>query len=191
MSKIVVIVGNPQRDSYSEALGKAYLRGAKSGGHQPKLFILADMTFDAILRGGYRQLQPLEPDLLTAHEALMACDHMVFIFPLWAGDMPALMKGFIERVLQPELLKVQAAHGEGWKFFKGKSAHVIMTMDMPGWLYHWCFGRHALKLLKRNILQFTGVRPVRSTIFGMVETVGDDKRKQWLREVEAMGHQAQ
>ncbi len=191
MSKIVVIVGNPQRDSYSEALGKAYLRGAESGGHQAKLFILADMTFDAILRGGYRQLQPLEPDLVAAHEALIACDHMVFIFPLWAGDMPALMKGFIERVLQPELLKVQAAHGKGWKFFKGKSAHLIMTMGMPGWLYHWYFGRHALKLLKRNILQFTGVRPVRSTIFGMVETVGDDKRKQWLREVEAMGHQAQ
>ena len=64
-------------------------------------------------------------------------------------------------------------------------------MGMPGWLYHWYFGRHALKLLKRNVLLFTGVHPVRSTIYGTIEAVGDDKRKQWLREAEALGHQAQ
>ena len=77
------------RDSYCEALGKSYLRGAESSGHSAKLFILADMNFDAILREGYRRLQPLEPDLVTAHETLLACDHMVLIFPLWCGDMPA------------------------------------------------------------------------------------------------------
>jgi putative NADPH-quinone reductase len=58
------------------------------------------MNFDAILRDGYRRLQPLEPDLVTAHETLLACDHMVPIFPLWCGDMPAVLKGFIERVLR-------------------------------------------------------------------------------------------
>ena len=74
--------------------------------------------------------------------------------------------------------------------FKGKSAHVIMTMGMPGLIYRWYYGAHALKLLKRNILHFIGIKPVRSTIYGMIEAVGDDKRKQWLREVEALGHQA-
>ncbi len=188
MAKIAIVVGNPMTDSYSEALGEAYCRGAESGGHDARLFVLAKMNFDAILRGGYRQLQPLEPDLVAAHEALVACDHMVFIFPLWCGDMPAIMKGFIERVLQPDLLKVQKTKGK-WDMFKGKSARVIMTMGMPGWFYRWYFGAHALKLLKRNVLKFTGIHPVRSTIYGMVEAVGDGKRKQWLREVEALGHQ--
>jgi putative NADPH-quinone reductase len=155
------------------------------------LFLLGQMNFDAILREGYRREQPLEPDLVAAREAFVGCDHLVFIFPLWCGDMPALLKGFLERVLQPDLLKAQKSGGKAsWKMFKNKSARVIMTMGMPGFFYRWYFGAHALKLLRRNILQFVGIKPVRSTIYGMIEAVGDDKRKQWLREVEALGHDA-
>ena len=191
MTKIAIVVGNPMRDSYSEALGQAYLRGAQSGGHEAELFMLARMNFDAILREGYRREQPLEPDLVAARQALKTSDHLVFVFPLWCGDMPALMKGFIERVLQPDLLAIQGSHDRAsWSILKGKSARIIMTMGMPGWFYWWYFGAHALKLLKRNILHFTGVSPVRSTVYGMVVGVGDEKRKQWLREVEALGHQA-
>jgi NAD(P)H dehydrogenase (quinone) len=191
MAKITIVVGNPQTGSFSEALGKAYLSGAQAGGHDATLFSLADMKFDAILRDGYRRAQPLEPELATARDAFLASDHIVFIFPLWLGDMPALMKGFLERVMQPDLLTVQASHGKAsWKFFKGKSARVIMTMGMPGLIYRWYFGAHALKLLKRNILHFTGIKPVRSTIYGMIEAAGVEKREQWLREVEALGHTA-
>jgi len=191
MTKIAIVVGNPKRDSYCQAVGKAYLRGAGEGGHEAKLFLLADMMFDPILREGYRREQPLEPDLVVARQALQASDHFVFIFPLWCGDMPAIMKGFIERVLQPDLLAVQASHGLArWKIFKGKSARIIMTMGMPGWFYRWYYGGYALKLFKRNILHFTGVTPVRSKIYGMIEAVGDETRKQWLREVEALGHLA-
>jgi len=189
MAKIVIVVGNPMAGSYSQALGEAYRRGAESAGHIVTPLPLATMNFDPILRGGYRALQPLEPDLVAAHDALIACDHMVYIFPLWCGDMPALMKGFIERVLQPDLLEVQQTKGK-WEVFKGKTARVIMTMGMPGWFYRWYFGAHALKLFKRNVLKFTGVRSVRSTIYGLIEAAGNEKRQQWLREVEALGHQA-
>jgi NAD(P)H dehydrogenase (quinone) len=191
MAKIMIVVGHPHADSYCEALGEAYRRGAEESGHQAQLFALARMHFDAILREGYRREQVLEPDLATARQALKASDHLVFVFPLWCGDMPAILKGFIERVLQPDLLAIQAAGGKAsWKVLAGKSARVIMTMGMPGWFYRWYFGAHALKLLKRNILHFTGVRPVRSTIHGMIESVSDDTRKEWLREAEACGHQA-
>jgi len=191
MAKIAIVVGNSLTGSYSEALGNAYLRGAESGGHEAKLFVLAGMHFDPILREGYQGPQALEPDLAAAREAFIACDHVVFVFPLWLGDMPAIMKGFLERLVQPDLLAIQKSGGHAsWKVFKGKSARVIMTMGMPGWFYRWYFGAHALKVLKRNILHFTGISPVHSTIYGMIEAVGDDKRKQWLREVEALGHQA-
>jgi NAD(P)H dehydrogenase (quinone) len=184
MSKIAIVIGNPMPDSYSEALGQAYLRGAESGGHEAKLFMLARMNFDAILREGYRRAQALEPDLVVARKALLASDHLVFVFPLWCGDMPAILKGFIERVLQPDLLAIQGSHDRAsWSILKGKSARIIMTMGMPGWFYRWYFGAHALKLFKRNILHFTGVSPVRSTVYGMVVGVGDETRKKWLREV--------
>ena len=189
MAKIAIVVGNSLHNSYSEALGEAYRRGAESGGHQADLFVLGRMNFDAILREGYRREQPME--LASARAAVAACDHVVVIFPLWCGDMPAILKGFFERILQPDLLAIQKSGGKAsWKFFKGKSARIIMTMGMPGWFYRLYFGAHALKLLKRNILQFIGIAPVRWSVYGMIEAVGDDKRKSWLREVEALGYDA-
>lgn len=191
MTKIAIVVGNPLHDSYSEALGEAYRRGAESGGHHAELFMLGRMNFDAILREGYRREQPLEPDLAAARAAFVACDHVAVIFPLWCGDMPAILKGFFERILQPDLLAIQRSGGKAsWKFFKGKSARVIMTMGMPGWFYRIYYGAHALKLLRRNILQFVGIAPVRSSVYGMIEAVSNDTRQSWLREVEALGHDA-
>jgi NAD(P)H dehydrogenase (quinone) len=191
MTKIMIVVGHPHVDSYCEALGEAYRRGAETGGHEARLFALSRMNFDAILREGYRGEQALEPDLVAAREALLASEHIVFVFPLWCGDMPAILKGFIERVLQPDLLAIQASGGKAsWKVLKSKSARVIMTMGMPGWFYRWYFGAYALKLLRRNILHFTGVRPVHSTIHGMIHAVSDARRKKWLYEAEGYGHRA-
>ena len=190
MARIAIVVGNSVPDSFGEALGAAYARGAEAGGHTATLLALAKLHFDPILREGYRRAQPLEPDLERAREAIRAADHLVFIFPLWCGDMPALLKGFIERVLQPDLLAAQAGTSDH-RVLKGKSARVIMTMGMPGWFYRLWFGAHALKLFRRNILRFTGVKPVRATIHGMVEAVSHKTRHAWLLETEALGHVAE
>ena len=99
MRKIMVVVGHPQRATFCEAMGKTYRDSAAGAGHQVDLFALSEMTFDPILHDGYRREQPLEPDLYRAHRLLAECDHLVIVFPLWCGDMPALLKGFIERIL--------------------------------------------------------------------------------------------
>ncbi len=191
MAKIIVIVGHPKADSYCAALGRAYLRGAQEGGHEARLFLIGEMSFDPALREGYRREQELEPDLLDAREAFLAADHVVLIFPLWCGDMPAILKGFIERILQREVLAMrESTRTTDWKLFKGKSARIIMTMGMPGFFYRWYYGAHALKLMKRSILQFIGIHPVRATLHGMVEAVSDGTRQEWLREAEALGYAA-
>jgi NAD(P)H dehydrogenase (quinone) len=191
MAKIIVVVGHPQADSYCAALGEAYRRGAEEGGHEARLFLLGEMSFDPVLREGYRREQPLEPDLQDAREAFLAADHVVLVFPLWCGDMPAILKGFIERLLQREVLAMrESTRTTDWKLFRGKSARVIMTMGMPGFFYRWYYGAHALKLMKRSILQIIGIHPVRATLHGMVEAVSDGTRQEWLREAEALGHAA-
>ena len=145
MSKIMIVVGHPQRTTFCEALGQAYAQGAASGGHDVKLFLLAEMKFDAILHDGYRKAQPLEPDLRVAYETLALCDHLVLIFPLWCGDMPAILKGFIERILQPDLIARQNTDtAMNWNIFANKTARVVMTMGMPVSIYRWWYGGHAL-----------------------------------------------
>jgi NAD(P)H dehydrogenase (quinone) len=193
MAKIMVVVGHPQRhNTFCEALGKAYADGAEHAGHEVKLFLLARMTFDPILREGYHQEQPLEPDLTTAYQALAACDHLVMVFPLWCGDMPALLKGFIERLLQPDLIaRWNTESAMDWHIFHDKTARIVMTMGMPVSIYRFWYWGHALKLLKRNILHFVGIKPVRDTLYGMIGTSKPEQRERWLAEMRTLGATAQ
>jgi NAD(P)H dehydrogenase (quinone) len=189
MSRVAIIVGHGRKGSYCEALGQAYWRGARAAGHDATLFVTSAMTSDPVLREGFERVQPLEPDLQLAHNAIAAANHLVIIFPLWLGTLPAILKGFLERVLQPDLVK-PAKQGRFVQILKGKSARIIVTMGMPGFVYRWWFGAHAVKMLRRNILGFVGVHPIRTTIYGSIEGVRDERRRRWLRDIEALGLEA-
>lgn len=189
MSRIAVIVGHSRPYTFCEALGHAYANGAREGGHEAQTFVLSKMTFDPILKEGYERVQALEPDLAAARDAIFSADHIVIVFPLWLGDMPAILKGFLERLLQPDLVE-QAKQKAFVTFLKGKSARIIVTMGMPGLIYRWYYGPHALQILSRNILGFVGVSPIRTTIYGLVANATDERRGQWLAEVEGMGRKA-
>lgn len=186
MARVAIVVGHAMRGTYCEALGEAYREGAASAGHEAALFVTSRMTFDPILRQGYEQVQPLEPDLEAAYEAIRGADHIVIVFPLWLGTLPAILKGFLERVLQPDLVEA-TRQGRFAKTLKGKSARVVVTMAMPGFVYRWWFRAHAVEMLKRNILGFVGARPVRTTILGNVVGVRPEKRRAWLDAMQDMG----
>jgi putative NADPH-quinone reductase len=105
--------------------------------------------------------------------------------------MPALLKGFIERILQPDLIaRENTENAMNWNIFANKTARIIMTMGMPVSIYRWWYRGHALKLLTRNILHFIGIKPVRQTLYGMIETSKPEARERWLRDVETLGKAA-
>lgn len=189
MANVAIIVGHARTDTLCEALGRAYFAGATAAGHNAALFVTSRMSFDPILHEGYARVQPLEPDLAAAHDAIMAADHLVLIFPLWLGTLPAIFKGFLERVLQPDLIQARTENAFP-PLLKGKSVRIVMTMGMPGLIYRWYYGAHALKMLRRNILAFLGAGPIQSTIYGMVEGVSTDRRAGWLAEMEQLGRSA-
>jgi len=188
MARIVITVGHPRAGSYCEALAESYQRGAVAAGHEVKLFRVGAMTFDLILHEELVRLQPLEPDLQVAHDAILAADHLVVVFPLWIGMVPTILKGFLERVLQPDVLK----HPQGGfvKFLRGKSARIFVTMGMPAWLYWTWYGAYAVKTLKRCVMGPLGVRPIHATVFGGMGTAEEERRAKWLKRVEGMGRRA-
>ena len=104
MAKIVIIVGHPKGGTFCEAVANAYMAGAQEARQEVRLFHTARMQFDPVLHDGFNQQQALEPDIKSAHDAMLAADHLVFVFPLWLGTLPAIFKGFFERVLAPDLV---------------------------------------------------------------------------------------
>jgi putative NADPH-quinone reductase len=90
----------------------------------------------------------LEPDLLNAWETIQWADHLVWIHPVWWGGLPALMKGFIDRLFLPGLAYKYRENSLWWdKLLKGKTAHIITTIDQPGWYYRlvWKTKRQSAK----------------------------------------------
>ena len=121
---------------------------------------------------------------------ILWADHLVVIFPLWLGDMPALLKAFFEQTLRPGFAFTNRPHGFPIMHLRGRSARIIVTMGMPAPVYRWFFLAHGLRNLERNILRFCGFRPVRSTILGSIGTCGPDVIKRLLAEVKALGEAA-
>jgi putative NADPH-quinone reductase len=102
MSKrVLVVLGHPSGESFCGALTECYVDGARSAGHDVRVLRLGALNFDPVLRAGYRQTQPLEPDLLKAQADITWAEHLAFIYPIWWGGIPALMKGFFDRVFLP------------------------------------------------------------------------------------------
>ena len=130
------------------------------------------------------------PDVLKqAQTALTDADHIVFVYPLWLGTMPAVLKGFLEQIFRPG---IALSYDEGFPkpLLKGKSARVVITMGMPALMYRLYFFAHGLKNLERSILGIAGIRPIRSTLFGSVDAVSKEKRAGWIEKMKGLGKAA-
>jgi NAD(P)H dehydrogenase (quinone) len=186
--KILVILGVPQRDGYGAALAQAYIDGARERGAQVRELCLGEIEFDACAMTGAPPGPALEPDLKQAQQWIRWADHLVFVYPIWWGTIPALLKGFIERVFTPGF-SVNFHHDSArWdKLLTGRSARLIVTLNTPSWVYRWWFGRPGHNTMKKTILQFCGVRPVRITEIGPIRGSSDAQRARWLARTRRLG----
>lgn len=136
MSSILLIDGHPDSTSYCSALAKAYIDGAILGGHEVETIIIRDLNFNLNLKYGYRKRTELEEDLIISQKKLKNADHIVWVYPVWWGSVPAILKGFLDRVLLPGFAFQKKEGSLLWdKYLTKKSGRIICTMDQPSWYY--------------------------------------------------------
>jgi putative NADPH-quinone reductase len=188
--RILLIQGHPDAVTphLCHALEDAYAMGAQSAGHDLRQVSVAQLDFPLLRSQQAWQSGTLPPTLAQPQADLAWAQHMVFFFPLWLGDMPALLKGFLEQVARPGF----AFKGEGdnpfaGKALSGRSARVVVTMGMPALVYRWYFRAHSIKSLERNILGFVGISPVNETLIGGVEQLGEAGVQKWLAKLRRLG----
>lgn len=188
--RILVIQGHPDAGArhFCHALADAYVDGARAAGHEVKRAAVAELSFP-VLRSQHDFEHGSVPAGLAAVQADIAwAEHLVIVFPLWLGDMPALLKAFLEQVARPGFA-FEAADGNpfGKKKLAGRSARVVVTMGMPAIVYRWYFRAHSVKSLERNILGFVGIAPVDETLIGMVGALKPDSAANWLAALRKLG----
>jgi len=186
--KVLLVLGHPRRDSLCVALAEAFAAGARQAGVDLRRLDLCDLEFNPNVTAGSPRNQLLEPAIRQAVDLVRWADHLVFVFPTWWGTMPALMKGFLDRVLMPGFAFEEHEEGGGWdKLLTGRSAHLLTTMDTPKWVYRWIYKAPGLNSLARATLGFCGIEPVRTTLFGVVKDSDAAVRARWLQEARAHG----
>jgi putative NADPH-quinone reductase len=187
---IAIIQGHPDSSTrhFCHALADEYAKGAEDGGHDVMRIEVASLEFP-LLRTKEEFEKGRPPEAITrTQEAVAWADHLVIIYPLWLGSMPALLKGFFEQLLRPGFaFEYQKSGGMAKKLLTGKSARIVVTMGMPAFVYRWIFSAHSLKSLIRNTLRFCGVGPVKPTLIGNIEGLTEWQRDDWLDEVRGLG----
>jgi NAD(P)H dehydrogenase (quinone) len=188
MKKILIINGHPNQDSLNFGLANAYKKGALASGAEVKEIIIREMNFTPNLSKGYEKRTELEPDLLEAWDKIKWADHLVWVHPVWWGGLPAITKGFIDRVFLPGFAFQYRENSPMWdKLLKGKTAHILTTMDYPVWYYTFITGKPSINQLKKATLEFCGVKPVKVSYFGPVKSSSDAVRKSWIKKAEQLG----
>ncbi len=190
-NKILVILGHPDTDSFCAVLASAYAASATASGYEVRELKLGELQFDPVLWHGYNRRQELEPDLVRAQELIQWSNHLVFVYPNWWGAMPALMKGFFDRVFLPGFAFKYRDGSVFWdKLLSGRTAHLIVTMDTPAWYYRWIYHRPGHNEMKRTILGFCGIKVVQLTELAPVRGSTPQAREKWIAMVKRLGSNA-
>ena len=194
---ITVIQGHPDPDPthLGHALGDAYAAGARDAGHTVHVIDVARLSFPT-LRNRDDLERGVPPEPIRHAQALIAgSDHIVMIYPVWNGAMPSILKGFLEQVFRPAFMFPDAKPGERLGFsamftqrkaLKGTTVRIVVTMQMPAFVYRWLFHPRSDK----SPFRLAGMGPIRQSLIGLVETATPTHREGWLRAMRALGRQA-
>jgi putative NADPH-quinone reductase len=186
---LVVAHPDPAPERFCRALAAAYAEGAAEAGHEVRSVDIAGLDIPILRTATEFETGAVPPSLREAADSLLWAEHVVFVFPLWLGTMPALLKGFLEQVMRPG---VAFAYPEAGKsgfaatLLKGRSARVVVTMGMPAFLYRLWFLGHGIAGMRRNILNFVGIKPVRETLFGLAGS-SQKSRAGWIARMRRLG----
>lgn len=190
--KILLILGHPSETSFCNALLDAYKEGAEKAGAEIKSIYVSRLDFDVTLSDSNKagNAMQLEQDLETSQELLKWADHVVMAYPNWWGFMPAITKGFIDRILLPGFaFKHHSGKIFPEKLLKGKSIRLLVTMDTPKWWFYIIYRASQYQILKKIVFGYVGFDPIRFSTFGFIRKSTVSLRKKWLHNVQLLGLQ--
>lgn len=188
--RIVIIDGHPdpREERFCRAVATAYAKGAETSRHLVRRISIAELGLTPLTSRDEWEGEWVPDPVLACQEDIEWAEHLVIIYPLWLGDMPALLKAFFEQVLRPKFgLSHVDAGSSITRLLKGRSARVVVTMGMPSLWYWLYYGGHGVRSLRHSLLGYVGISPIRITVIGSVEAGGEPRHRRWLDRINALG----
>ncbi|MES2454769.1 MAG: NAD(P)H-dependent oxidoreductase [Bacteroidota bacterium] len=187
---VVIVFNHPYENSYCNAILVSTMKGLETGGHQIDLIHLDNDGFNPVMSKadlrGFVDHQSPDPQVIDYNQRLKSADHLIFIFPVWWDLMPAMTKGFVDRVLLPGVVYDHHPRGFGLvpllKNLQGVT--IITTMNKPKILYALIIGNLIRKAMLRSVFKTMGYRNLSWISHYRVKSVSQEKRRNWLSVLE-------
>jgi len=186
---ISVILGHPDNGSFNHAIAGTVVETLTRVGHEVTFHDLYDEEFEPILPAKEIAKDAPLTFFIEEHCAEIAeADGIVIVHPNWWGQPPAMLKGWIDRIIRPgvayEFDEVDNGEGAPVKLLKAKAAVVFNTSNTPIKRELEIFGDPLETIWKNCVFGLCGIKNFQRRNFGVVVTSTQEKREQWLEEVQ-------
>ncbi|MCR8667888.1 NAD(P)H-dependent oxidoreductase [Aestuariibaculum sp. M13] len=189
--KVVIIFNHPYKGSFCNAILESVSKGLINNGHDIDLIHLDQDNFNPVMTSNdlkaFRDKKPVDPKVIEYNNRIKQADHLIFIFPIWWELMPAMTKGFIDKVIFPgvayDYSNTQNTRMKPlWNKLKGIT--ILTTMNTPKFLYWAIFGNAIKKAMLLGTFWKLGYKNRKWISFNKVKQVSPEKREQWLTKLE-------
>ena len=186
--QISIILAHPDAKSFNHAIANAVAERLKQNGHGVVLHDLCAERFDPLLPAcEFPQAASLPKEIDLHCREISAADGIVIVHPNWWGQPPAILKGWVDRVIRPgvayKFLDGDSGDGVPVGLLRAKAAVVFNTSNTPAEREMAAFGDPLETLWKKCVFGLCGVMNFHRETFGVVVTSDEEQRKQWLGRV--------
>lgn len=188
---VVILFNHPYEGSFCNAILESVITGLKKANHEIDLIHLDKEQFNPVMTAndlkGFRDKKAIDPKVLEYKGRIERADHLIFIFPIWWELMPAMTKGFVDKVIFPGIAYDYTNAGNTrmkplWTKLKGVT--MITTMNTPRFLYWGIFGNAIKKAMMLGTFWKIGYKNRKWITFNKVKQVSKEKREKWLAKIE-------
>lgn len=182
----------PHQRSYSAALLASVTRGLVASGHSIDLIDLQADGFNPVTTASdltaWRLKQTNDPQAADYQQRLIEADHLIFIFPIWWESMPALTKGFLDKVFVKGVLFDEVKPGRPFVSLlpRVKGVSLLTVMSTPNFVYKWIFGNPITKILFRGTFRKMGIHKLKWHNYSGMENRSMEKRQYYLKKTERL-----
>ena len=182
MSKIFIVYGHYNDQSFNAAIKNTFIQSAKENGHEVDLVDLYREKFNPVFAG-----EEPEEDVLDHRRRIERCDTIVLIAPIWNFRMPAIVEGWIDKVLAPPwaftFKQLVGNYGYPQGNLKNKKAIIFCTYGSPRLAITTFFLNLPIRRLKRGVFYICGIKNIIYKRYFAVPFVDEKTRKKFLEDV--------
>ena len=191
--KVLIVYAHPNPESFNHAVVEKITQGFADAGHEYELIDLYADDFDPLINIddlGQFSGGRVSKDVLDQQRKVSAADAMMFVGPVHGWSIPAILKGWIDRVLSHGFAYELNENGEVKGLLNHKKALFIITLSFPEQVFKGSGAEDALKKIYLDLtLELMGVKDTELIALYAVQAVGEEGRKKYLEQVYRLAYE--